>query len=230
MSKTEPVQSVETEQMSSVEAHEDLTPWFQPVSAVTGPLSWRDWFGNDYPVELDIGCHKGQFLVNAAECNPQVNFLGFELDFSKAAYAGRRLRKRNQPNARVMGGDCRDALTELIQPHTVAAVHVYFPDPWWKRRHKRRRLFTNTFLELVHRVLVPGGLLHSWTDVEQYYQVISSLVDHHPGFQKLTPPAENTPEHDMDYRTSFERKKRQAGCTIHRGLWQARETDSHPEP
>ena len=111
-------------------------------------------------------------------------------------------------------------LRKHIQPATVDAVHVYFPDPWWRKKHRRRRIFTDAFVDLCSRVLKPGGHLHSWTDVPDYFDIIQALMDHHDDFETLPPPRERPPEHDMDYQTSFERKKRKEGFPIFRGLWQ----------
>jgi tRNA (guanine-N7-)-methyltransferase len=83
-------------------------------------------------------------------------------------------------------------------------------------------VFTDQFADECARLLKPGGLLHSWTDVEEYFGIISDLMDHHPSFRKLPPPQEITPSHDLDYRTSFERRKRKAGLPIYRGLWERR--------
>ena len=182
-------------------------------------LDWREFFGNDNPVELDVGCGRGLFLVNASEANPQVNFLGIELDYKEGRRTARRLMKRQSSNARVLGGDVCIALDKLIRPHSVSAVHVYFPDPWWKRKHKRRRLFTETFADSIACVLKGGGVVHSWTDVEDYFEVIAALMNHHERFETMSAPSERVATHDMDYHTSFERKKRKDGLTIYRGLW-----------
>ncbi len=200
----------------------DLKPYVLTLNDLSAPLDWPAFFGNENPVELDVGCGRGLFLFTASAANPAVNYLGLELDYHEGRRAAKRLWKREQPNARVLGGDARIALAKLITPQSVAAVHVYFPDPWWKRRHRRRRLFTDEFVDLAASVLQRGGLFHSWTDVEEYFGVIRALMDHHPAFQTLPPPEEIRPEHDLDYRTSFERKKRQLGATIYRGLWQKR--------
>ena len=125
-------------------------------------------------------------------------------------------------NARVLGGDVNRAFSQYIRPHTVAAIHVYFPDPWWKKRHLRRRVFTDQFADQCAVVLKPGGLLHSWTDVEDYFDVISALMDHHELYETLPPPDEREPEHDMDYQTSYERKKRKSSLPIYRGRWRRR--------
>jgi tRNA (guanine-N7-)-methyltransferase len=203
---------------------EDLRPYFFTLHDLdpTGPIDWTELFGNAHPVEIDVGCNRGVFLVNAAQANPGINYLGIEIDYTEGRRAARKLKKRELPNARVLGGDVRWAFDKFVRPGSVAAVHVYFPDPWWKKKHAKRRVFTDAFLEQVATVLMPGGLLHSWTDVKDYFEVISALVDNHPAFEKLPPPPEKRPEHDMDYHTSFERKKRKLGSTIYRGLWRKR--------
>ena len=200
----------------------DLKPYFLTLQDVESPLDWTSFFNNRHPVELDVGCGRGLFLLTASTAHPDVNYLGIELEYKEGRRGAKRLWKRSQPNARVLGGDARMALAKYIPRESVAAVHVYFPDPWWKRKHKRRRLFTDEFVELVAGVLRPRGLLHSWTDVEDYFVVIRDLVDHHPAFEPLPSPAERAAANDLDYQTSFERKKRQLGATIYRGLWRKR--------
>lgn len=198
-------------------------PAIDPPATDPGrPLDWKTFFGNENPVEIDVGCGRGLFLVNASLAHPQTNYLGIELDYKEGRRAARRLWKRSQPNARVLGGDARVALSKFIKRGSVAGVHVYFPDPWWKRKHKRRRLFTDEFVDLAEAVLETGGLLHSWTDVEDYFGVIRALMDHHAAFEPLPPPPEQPPAHDLDYQTSFERRRRQLGATIFRGLWRKR--------
>jgi tRNA (guanine-N7-)-methyltransferase len=200
----------------------DLRPWFQTLDDLSPPLDWTVLFGNARPVELDVGSGRGLFLVSASQARPDTNFAGIELDYKEARRAARRLWKRKQANARVIGGDALRALSRYVPPQSIAAVHVYFPDPWWKRRHKRRRVFTDVFVEHVRHVLVPGGLLHAWTDVEDYFEVMRALLDHHQAFEALAAPPERPAEHDLDYQTSFERKKRKLGAAIHRGLWRKR--------
>ncbi len=201
----------------------DLRPWFLTVDDVAvqfgQPLDWTEFFGNDQPVEIDVGCGRGLFLTNVSERRPDTNFLGIELDFKEGRRAATRLHKRRQPNARIMGGSVFDAFRELIRPHSVSAIHVYFPDPWWKQKHRRRRVFTDRFVDECSRLLKPGGWLHSWTDVEEYFGVISALMNHHPDFEAQPTPEESPAEHDLDYQTSYERKKRQLGLPIHRGQW-----------
>ncbi|MEZ6059013.1 MAG: tRNA (guanosine(46)-N7)-methyltransferase TrmB [Planctomycetaceae bacterium] len=197
-----------------------LKPWFQVIADVGDRLDWSDFFRNDNPVQLDIGCGRGLFLHTAATANPHINYLGLEIDYREGRRTATRLMKGELTNARVIGGDCRRVLTEMIEPHSVDAAHVYFPDPWWKKRHHKRRLFTPEFVDMLAGVVRPGGEVHSWSDVAEYFDIISDLMNSHLQFTALEPPAERSPGHDMDYQTSFERKKRKLGLPIYRGLWQ----------
>jgi tRNA (guanine-N7-)-methyltransferase len=206
----------------------DLRPYFltfedlSPYLADDGFLDWIKFFGSSQPVELDVGCGRGLFLFNASTTQPERNFLGVELDFHEGRRGAKRLSKRIQSNARVIGENANFLLDRLIQPASLAAVHIYFPDPWWKRRHRRRRLFTDLFADRVARVLQPHGLLHFWTDVADYFETVAALLRHHAAFEKLFAPEERPAQNDFDYHTSFERTRRQAGLAIHRGLWQRR--------
>ncbi|QDU80543.1 tRNA (guanine-N(7)-)-methyltransferase [Polystyrenella longa] len=197
----------------------DLKPHFLAIDELPEQLDWQEYFGNDQPVELDIGCGRGLFVFRATEENPDRNYVGVELDFKKGRHGALRLNKLNRPNGRIWGGDANRVLDKIVRPHSIAAVHVYFPDPWWKTRHRRRRIFTNEFVNRVVNVLEPEGYLHFWTDVAPYWEVASALMTHDARFVFCGTPEEKEPEHDMDYRTSFERKKRKIGSTIHRGLW-----------
>ncbi|MCA9046274.1 MAG: tRNA (guanosine(46)-N7)-methyltransferase TrmB, partial [Planctomycetaceae bacterium] len=196
----------------------DLKPYFLVLEDIDqeygGKLDWPVFFGNDHEVELDVGCGRGLFLYNACQKRPDINFLGMELNFREGRRASKRLVKLEAPNARIIGGDATTLLRLKIVPHTVDAVHVYFPDPWWRASHKRRRIFTDEFVNLASRALKPGGYLHSWTDVPDYFDVINALMEHHDDFVTMPPPDERAPDHDMDYQTSFERKKRKDGFPI----------------
>lgn len=198
----------------------DLRPWFLTLADIPpAPLALRDLFNNDQPVEVEVGSGRGLFLVNAGVTRPDTNFLGIEYDFKEARRAARRLQKRGLANVRILGADARVVLRDYLPDACAAAVHVYFPDPWWKRRHKKRRIFSEEFLVQAARILQPAGLLHAWTDVEEYFGVMTALVARNPAFAVLPAPAERPAANDMDYHTSFERKKRKLGLPIYRARW-----------
>ncbi|MFO1023157.1 MAG: tRNA (guanosine(46)-N7)-methyltransferase TrmB [Planctomycetales bacterium] len=205
---------------SKVPAPPDLKPWFLIHEDLSGPFDWEKFFGNTNPVELEIGTGRGLFLLNSALARPETNFLGMELDYKEGRYAATRYQKRGLPNVRILGGDAKRAIREFIPTGSLAAVHIYFPDPWWKRRHHSRRMMTPEVVREIIRMLLPNGLLHFWTDVESYFEITEKLLAGFPEFKMLPKPEERAAEHDLDYLTNFERKKRQAGLAIYRGLWQ----------
>jgi tRNA (guanine-N7-)-methyltransferase len=206
--------------LSPAAAPPDLRPYFLTLNDLPpAPLELADLFGNDHPVEVEVGSGRGLFLVNAGTASPGTNFLGIEYEFKEARRGARRLQKRGLGNVRVLGADARVVLRDYLPDDSATAVHVYFPDPWWKRRHKKRRIFNPEFLVEVARVLQTGGLLHARTDVEEYFSVMTALVAGNPAFIPLPPPPELPAAHDMDYHTSFERKKRKLGLAIFRACW-----------
>ena len=182
-------------------------------------MDWATFFGNDQPVEIDVGCGRGLFVFTAAKTQPQTNFLGIEKDFKEARRGARRLKKIDSSNGRIFGGDVFELFEKVLPEQSVDAIHVYFPDPWWKRRHRSRRVFNDRLVNLAVKLLKPRGYLHSWTDVEEYFDVISALMNNDERFETLPPPEERAPSNDFDYHTSFERKKRKLGLPIYRGMW-----------
>ena len=105
----------------------------------------------------------------------------------------------------------------------LAAVHVYFPDPWWKKRHHKRRVLTPAFLADVARTLAPGGRLHFWTDAEEYYRATLDLLAVEPRLAGPLDVPETPPEHDLDYRTHFERRTRLHGAPVYRSEFRKRD-------
>lgn len=184
-----------------------------------GPLDFAALFGNAQPVEMEVGFGKGLFLLTASAARPDVNFLGVEIERKYALYTAGRLAKRDRHNVRVVCGDARTFLPGFIPDASLQAVHVFFPDPWWKKRHRKRRVFTEEFAQQCRRVLRPGGQLHVVSDVQEYFETITQLVAGLPEFAPLPPPEERKPEHDLDYLTNFDRKYRREGRPIHRAQY-----------
>jgi tRNA (guanine-N7-)-methyltransferase len=182
----------------------------------TGMLCWSEVFGNRHPVELEVGPGKGLFLANAAAARPDRNFVGVELARKYAGKAAERIVKAGLENVRVIAGDARRLLAQHVTSQSLSAVHIYFPDPWWKKRHKKRRVFCEPFVDDVARALAPGGDFFLATDVEEYFAVMMDLMAQRRDFTPQSAPGPNEPQHDLDYLTNFERKYRQEGRPIHR--------------
>ena len=133
------------------------------------PFDRQPLFGRVAPLEIEVGSGKGLFLTTASAACPERDFLGIELAHKYARFAAARLARQGRTNAKVICADALRLFAEWLPGDTAAAVHVYFPDPWWKKRHKKRRVMTGPFLADLQRVLEPGGTLHFWTDVEEYF-------------------------------------------------------------
>jgi tRNA (guanine-N7-)-methyltransferase len=183
------------------------------------PVRWDEVFGDLAPVELEVGCGKGLFLANAARSQPSVNYLGVEISRKYASRAVERLEKLGLLNVRVCTGDARRLLAHYVPAGSLAGLHVYFPDPWWKKRHRKRRVFDESFVADAARALRPGGKLWVATDVSEYYDVIVRLVATRIEFRDLGEPEVLDPRHDLDYLTNFERKYRIAGRAIYRRVY-----------
>ncbi len=180
------------------------------------PMDWSALFGDDRPVVLEIGSGKGLFLANAAAARPDQGFFGIEISKKYARLAAERIVKAGLANVRLWPADAGRLMSHRVIPASLREVHVYFPDPWWKKRHKKRRVFNETLVASIARGLAPGGELHVATDVEEYFGVIRELVAADPRFVEIEPPPLGDPEHDQDYLTNFERKYRIEGRAVYR--------------
>jgi tRNA (guanine-N7-)-methyltransferase len=190
---------------------EELAPYLLMPPAEPQPLDWQQIFGNARPVEVEVGFGKGLFLVTTAPAHPEINFLGIEIARKYQLFTATRLAKRRLGNVRLVKADARQFFRDHLADSCCRAIHVYFPDPWWKKRHLKRRVFRADFVAQCNRVLQIGGQLHVATDVEEYFRVITELVGNEPALRRLPASAETG-----DYLTNFERKSRERGRTVFR--------------
>src|SRR5258706_4238641 len=116
------------------------------VDTLARPIDWQQLFENPNPVEIEIGTGKGTFLTEQAKARPEVNFLGIEWARWYWRYASDRLRRNGCTNARMVRADANYFLVEFVPDASLSVVHIYFPDPWPKKRHHKRRLIQEAFL------------------------------------------------------------------------------------
>lgn len=190
-------------------------PLFLEPEALSAPIDFPAIFGNAHPVEIEVGSGKALFLRQAARHKPDHNFLGIEIVRKYAFHGADRVKNLGLKNVRILPGDALSFLKK-VPDQTVETVHLYFPDPWWKRKHHKRRVFTTEFVKDVLRVLRPGGQFLIVTDVAEYFEHVGLLMTEFPAFLRLPDPEERSPEHDLDYLTNFERKFRKEGRPIYR--------------
>lgn len=137
---------------------------------------FSELFGNTNPVEIEIGCGRGKFLEGWAAENPERNFLGIDRIGKWLKRVKARSERERFANLRFMKAEARAFLAEAVAPESVSVFHVYFPDPWPKRRHLGRRVVTPEFLKLLCGRLAPGGLLEIATDDADYFEMMKKSV------------------------------------------------------
>jgi tRNA (guanine-N7-)-methyltransferase len=136
---------------------------------LTPPLEWNTIFGRAGVVEVEIGCGKGLYLTEAARFRPGSDLVGVERAGKWFRRAVHRAHRCGLPNIRLVQADAFDFLARWVPPGSIAAVHAYFPDPWPKQRHGKRRLLQPSLYHLVARALSPSGRFHLASDVERYF-------------------------------------------------------------
>jgi tRNA (guanine-N7-)-methyltransferase len=198
----------------------DLSNHFFELENVAQPLNTLELFGRDGPLEVEVGSGKGLFLQSQSEKQPEVNFLGVELSFKYSRFAAMRAAKAKRDNVRMICGDGIRFFAEWLQPQSVSAVHVYFPDPWWKDRHRKRRVMRKDFVQRIETVLQVGGSLHFWTDVKSYFDEALELLAAKTTLEGPFEVEANEPEHTLDYRTHFERRTRLNDMPVYRSRFE----------
>lgn len=172
-------------------------------------LDWGAVFGNRQPVEIEIGIGKGRYIIAAAQAQPQINFIGIEWASKYLRLALDRSQKRRLINLRLVRADAREFVEFFVPTGSVRAFHLYFPDPWPKKRHHKRRLFNTSFLDEVARTLAPGGRLWLATDHEDYFAAMQEVLAADCRFREV--------EADWgEVKTNYEEKYLRAGKPIHR--------------
>ncbi len=166
------------------------------------PLDLEAIYGRSAPIEVDLGCGDGSFLVQMAAANPSRDFLGIERLLQRVRKARRKIAERELTNARVLRIETSYAVQQMLPADSVAQFHLMFPDPWPKRRHWRRRIVTEEFLTSVHRALAPHGGLRIATDQIGYFREIERLIGQAKQFVVSTDPEPLRPPSTFEKRFS----------------------------
>jgi tRNA (guanine-N7-)-methyltransferase len=140
-----------------------------------------------HPLEIDLGAGDGSFAIESASAHPKINFLAIERLKGRAAKIAKKTDRLGLLNLRVLRIDALYALSYLIPAGSVATLHLLFPDPWPKRRHKNNRILQEPFLVALKRVLIPNGFFHFATDDEPYWRQGLALLDNDATFQRTSP-------------------------------------------
>lgn len=190
----------------------ELGPRFVlPYSAQ--PLDFPATFGRTAPVVLEIGFGMGDATAKIAEALPETDFIGCEVHEPGVGSLLKQIGERGLTNLRIVQHDAVEVLEHMIRPGSLGGVHVYFPDPWHKKRHNKRRLIQPPFVADLVKHLAPGGYIHCATDWEPYAQQMLEVLGANPD---LVNTAEGYAEKPA-YRplTKFENR----GLRLGHGVW-----------
>src|SRR5574340_753778 len=144
------------------------SPNYLKVESLPTPVGWGAVFGNQNPLALEIGCGIGDFIVKTAADQPDVNFIAIDF-YNKGCYKScRRIDRHGIGNVRVLRAEARAFIAERIPKGALAAVYINCPDPWPKKRHRKRRLVNRRFMEFLGGYMAPGADFYFATDFDDY--------------------------------------------------------------
>ena len=197
-----------------------VSPLRLDPEAAAEKLDWRRVFGREGRVEVEIGIGKGRFLLACAAARPEVLHFGVEWSNEYLRLVETRAERVHLDNVRFVRADASDLVRRAIPEGSVSAYYVFYPDPWPKKRHHKRRFLQPANVDALARTLVPHGWLHVATDHDDYWQVIELLLDSDRAFVRQ--PHFGGPQFPLPLDgplTNFEAKYEVEGRRRHRGSW-----------
>lgn len=194
------------------EALDRLLPQWS-ISYRPAVLDLEKAFGRQAPVVLEIGFGMGETTQKIAQARPEDNFLGVEVFNAGVGSLLRRIEESNLQNLRIVQHDAVEVVRDMIAPDTLAGVHVYFPDPWPKKRHHKRRLIQPPFVALLASRIKPGGYIHCATDWQEYAVQMLEVLSAEPLLRNTVEGY--APRPDYRPQTKFETR----GLRLGHGVW-----------
>ena len=185
------------------------------LDTILQPLKLAELFQTPQPLEVELGCGDASFLVEYARRNPQTNFIGVERLLGRLQKVHRKGSRMGLQNVRGVRIESSYFLQYLLPPHAAAALHVYFPDPWPKKKHRRHRLINEHFPALARAALIPGGVVYLRTDDADYFSQMTEVFAAGKEFQKI-----ETPGGLAEVLTDFEKEFNARGIPTLRAAYQ----------
>ncbi len=186
------------------------------LPSIVERLDLSQIFPGPQPLEVELGCGDASFLVDYAKLHPEHNFIGVERLLGRIRKLDRKGRRAGLTNLRGVRIESSYFLEYLLPPQSVSALHVYFPDPWPKKRHHKNRLVNERFPKIARAALTPGGVVYLRTDDEDYFEEMAGVFEAGAEFRKTETPSELA-----ELPTDFEREFHERGIRTLRAAYRA---------
>lgn len=185
------------------------------LSLYDGALNQAQAFGREAPLVLEIGFGMGDSLLAMANAEPDKDFIGIDVHPPGVGRLVNNAGKEGVANLRVYMADATDVLDDCIQDNSIARVQLYFPDPWHKKKHHKRRIVQPRLVETIHRKLVAGGVFHMATDWQDYAEYMLEVMQSMVGFKNIAEAGDYVERPDFRPPTKFEKRGERLG----HGVW-----------
>jgi tRNA (guanine-N7-)-methyltransferase len=187
------------------------------LSSILDRIDLPGLFPLRQPVEVELGSGDGSFLAEYAARHPEANFLGVERLLGRLRKLDRKAVRRGLANTRLLRIEAAYLAEYLLPPGETAAIHIYFPDPWPKRKHRKNRLVNERFAAAAARALAPGGRVYLRTDDADYFEQMRTVFGANSSFEEIETPAELA-----EVTTDFERGFAARGVAARRAAYRLR--------
>ena len=184
---------------------------------------WKEVFPTPQPVELELGAGDGSFLVQYASAHPQVNFFAVERLLGRVRKMDRKSHIAGCCNIRLLRVEASYLLNHLIPEASLQAIHLYFPDPWPKKKHHKNRLVNDHFANACHRLLATAGCVYLRTDHGDYFEQMEEVFAHKKGFEQTPTPAKL-----LAFKTDFEAHFNQRGIETQHACYLKKASSNMP--
>ncbi len=200
-----------------VENWKEVPSLIYELETIQEPVVWENLFPHrpDFPIEVELGSGDGTFLMDYAQSNPDINVVGVERLMGRVTKTDRKSRRRGILNLRMVRLEAAYWTRYMIPPESVSAFHIYFPDPWPKRKHHKRRLISPGFPEILRPAAKLGGKIYLRTDHRDYFQQMEEVMNDAEGFERSV-----TPDVISEILTDFERDFLAQGIDTCRACYQ----------
>jgi len=203
-----------------VRVRQHVNPLSKKFQNEIAPLNWAEIYANpDQPLFLDIGCARGQFLLEIAQLQPHHNFLGVEIRRTLVESANQLRDQLQLDNLHYLFGNVNTTLSSLLGPDSVQGVTIQFPDPWFKRRHQKRRVVQPQLVQELATCVQPGGFVFIQSDILAVAIEMCDRISEHPAFTSSHPPQQWLQENPLPATTEREQLTLSEGLPVYRYLF-----------